>query len=348
MKLLNDLDVSGKKVFLRADLDVDVSAVADPAQLVRLKNLKPTVDFLLGKGAKQVVIAGHIGRPSAETRSVESASGKPPLYNPMLTTEQLAEPLKKILGKEVVFCADFGHLPEAQILLFENLRFWPGEVANDQVFANRLAILGQVYVNEAFGNCHREHASMVKLPALVPHAAGLHLQQEITELTKLVTSPERPFVAIVGGFKKETKLPVIVNLSKLADHILVGGALVKELASDNQISALNNVTVGTLTPDGEDLSQQTASQFVTLIKGAKTVVWNGPLGEFEKGFVNGSIAIAAAIIESGAYSVVGGGETTEFLMRNNLLSRFSFVSSGGGAMLEFLAGRKLPGIEALA
>lgn len=350
MKLLRDLDVAGKKVFLRADLDVYIKSANDGglSTNVRLVNIKPTVDYLFAHGAKQIVIAGHIGRPSKELAGIEAIFGKPPFYNALMTTEQLTEPLQKILGQDLVFCADFGHLTDAKLLLFENLRFWPGEAADDQVFANKLAILGDVYVNDAFGNCHREHASMVLLPRLLQHAAGIHLEEEVNQLTKLIKTQERPFVAIIGGIKKETKLPVIVNLSKLADHVLIGGALVKELTNDgSQIASFANVSVGVLTDDGDDLSEATIKQFETAVMGAKTVVWNGPLGHFEKGHIKGSTAVAEAIIKSGAYSVVGGGETTEMLGKMGLLDKFGFVSSGGGAMLEFLAGKELPGIVAL-
>lgn len=344
MKLISDLDVSGKKVFLRADLDVDVSAITDPTQIVRLNNLKPTVDYLLEHGAKQIVIAGHIGRPT-ELPLVHNP--QVPFFVPNLSTKNLVAPLEKILGQKIVFCEDFGHITDAQILLFENLRFWRGETLNDPVFTNRLAILGQVYVNDAFGNCHREHASMVRLPQMLMHAAGLHLEEEVNQITKLINNPQRPFVAIVGGYKKETKLPVIANLAKLADKVLVGGALVIELAGGaGPLDALPNVIIGTLTLDKEDLDEATINNFKEVVAGAKTVVWNGPLGHFETGHANGSMAIAQAVAGD-AFSVVGGGETTEFLAKNNLLQKFSFVSSGGGAMLELLAGKKLPGIEAL-
>ena len=360
MNFLRDFDVSGKRVFVRADLDVNVEQfTVDPStslrasssqltEATRLQNLKPTVDWLLEHGAKQIVIAGHIGRPSRELVDVEAGSGKPLLYSAMMTTEQLTEPLKKILGQEMVFCADFGHITDAKLLLFENLRFWPGEAGGDQVFANRLAILADVYVNDAFGNCHREHASMVLLPKLLQHAAGIHLEKEVNQLTKLIKTQERPFVAIIGGIKKETKLPVIVNLAKLADHVLIGGALVKELGIMNrELGSFSNVAVGQLTPDGEDLDEQTVKLFESSILGAKTVVWNGPLGHFESGHTKGSIAIAEAIVKSGAYSVVGGGETTRMLGKLGLLAKFGFVSSGGVAMLEFLAGKPLPGLVAL-
>lgn len=348
MRLLKELNVFEKKVLIRADLDVDVTAIDKPSELIRLKNLKETVDYLLTNGALQIIIAGHIGRPSIEKASVESASGKPLFYNPMETTEQLVKPLSDILGQPVVFCQDFGHLGEDKIILFENLRFWPGETKKDPVFANKISFLGQLYVNESFANCHRDHASMALVPSLMPSAAGLHLQKEVEQLSRLISTPQRPFVAVVGGAKAETKIPVITNLAKIADSVLVGGALVKEIQNDGSaIKSFNNVTVGSLTPDGEDLDDVTITQFVSALSTAQTVIWNGPMGHFETGFEKGTLVVADAIIKSGANSIVGGGETTTFLESKSLLPKFTFISSGGGAMLAFLAGEQMPGIEAL-
>lgn len=345
VKLLTDLNVLGKRVFVRADLDVDVGNVQHPNEVVRLRNLKRTVDYLLGQNCKQILLAGHIGRPDASTAGAGTVSERPPFYNPKFSTEQLVQPLAEIVGQEIVFCQDFGHVGEAKILLFENLRFWPGEVKKDQVFANKLSVLGDIYVNESFANCHRDHASMVLVPLVLPHAAGMHLMEEVSEMEKLLGEPARPFVAIVGGAKAETKIPVIVSLAKMADAVLVGGALLKEISRPSM--QVQNVDLGSLTRDGEDMDDASIERFKAAIAGAKTVVWNGPLSHFEAGFDKASGEIANAIIQSRAYSVVGGGETTTFLAKNNLLLKFSFVSSGGGAMLEFLAGKKLSALEAL-
>ncbi len=332
MKLLSDIDVSGKRVFLRADLDVPLSSsnfqTPSSDDSVRLKNLEPTVKYLLDHGALRILIAGHIGRPQGP--------------DPSLSTKNLLGPLKNILGQEIFFQSNFEQENGGKIVLFENLRFWPGEEANDLEFAQKLAKLADIYINEAFGVSHRAHASMVGVPALLPHAAGLHLQEEVETLTKLLKNPERPFVAIVGGAKLETKEPVIGNLAKIADKVLVGGLIAKDLASSGKVLAAK------LTGDGKDIDTGSTDKFVEVIKSAKTVVWNGPMGYFEGGFDKGTIAISRAITESGAYSVVGGGDTTEFLASKNLLAGFSFISAGGGAMLDFLAGKKLSAIEALA
>jgi len=355
VKVLLDLDVSGKRVFLRADLDVPLESTKDERLTTnveiatRLTNLKPAVDYFLKHGASQIIIAGHIGRPKGS--------------DPVLSTKQILPILEKILGQKIVFSSQFtvhssqsknsvNHEPttDNRIVLLENLRFWPGEIANDQNFAQKLANLADIYVNEAFGNSHRAHASMVSLPKLLPHAAGFHLTWEIEELTKILKNPIRPFVAIVGGAKIETKIPVIGNLAKIADTVLVGGQVAKQLTTDKlQLTTekKSNVIVATLSDGGKDVDKKSIEQFKRVILRVRTIVWNGPMGLFEEGFDKGTLQLAQAICRTNAFKVVGGGETTQFLAQNNLLSKFSFVSSGGGAMLEFLAGKELPAIKAL-
>ncbi len=348
MKLLKDLDVKDKRVFLRADLDVPIEPETIHNKLetetaTRLGNLKSTVDYLIREGAKQIVIAGHIDRPQGP--------------DPTKSTKHLLGALSNILAKNITFKGDLYGGVSGQVVLLENLRFWEGEEKNDLEFAKKLAQFADVYVNDAFGDSHREHASMVALPSLFPdvedhdeayfrRAAGLHLEKEVEVMSNLLNNPVRPFVSIVGGAKIETKLPVIDNLSKISHNVLVGGELPVEIKKNGQ-SFAENVMVAALTEDNKDISLESAHQFARIISGAKTVVWNGPLGLFEEGFEAGSKIVADAIIACGAYSVVGGGDTTQFLEKHDLLSRFSFVSAGGGAMLEFLAGKKLPGIKAL-
>lgn len=332
MNKLVGLDVSAKRVFLRADLDVPLSnSNADVA--TRLTNIKLTIEYLLGRGAKQVVIAGHVGRPKGPDTK--------------LSTRNLLEPIKKILNLDVEFLESFDTAEFGQVMLFENLRFWTGEIENDFEFAKDLTRMADVYVNDAFGNSHRNHASMVALPSILPHAAGLHLQKEVDELTRILENPDRPLVAIVGGAKIETKVPVISNLAKVADTVLVGGELPIEIKKQH-LTFGQNVIVGSLTSDTKDIDEGTVAKFKDAMNGAKTIVWNGPVGLFEEGFIDGTLAVATAIVGSGAYSVVGGGDSTQFLGQKGFLSKFSFVSAGGGAMLEFLSGKKLPAIEALS
>src|SRR3989344_1605218 len=336
MKLIADLDVSQKRVFVRADLDVPVKEFTVKSSqysgATRLTNLKNTIDYLYKQGASKIIIAGHLDRPE-----------KP---DPEYSTKQLRFILEQILLRSVYFAQNLEKQVAGYLVLLENLRFFQGESTNDTAFAVKLSSLADIYVNEAFGNCHRNHASMVALPHLLPHAAGLHLAKEVDELSKILKGPQKPFVAIVGGAKIETKLPLVEHLAKIADFVLVGGELPIEIMKKGMKFA-QNVLVASLTADAKDISDESIYQFKEKIANAKTVVWNGPLGLFEEGYNKGSIAIARAVIDSPAYEVVGGGETVEFLAKNNLLSHFAFVSSGGGAMLEFLAGKKLPALEAL-
>ncbi len=362
MKLLRDLDVSGKRVFVRADLDVPLEGLEqvhtrlESETATRLTNLKGTVDYLLREGAKQVVIAGHIDRPDGP--------------DPAKSTKQLLPTLEKVLGGEIAFISDIYSSSDSRevpskneagspqgrtLLLLENLRFWPGETKNDLEFAKKLASFGDVYVNEAFGNCHREHASMVAVAELFRHtespeqcrmAAGLHLEEEVKTLTKVLDMPARPFVAIIGGAKMETKIPVIQNLAKISHHVLIGGELPLEIERLNMKFG-ENVVVAELNENKKDIDLESVHLFIRHIEHARTVVWNGPMGLFEEGFETGTRAIARAIVESRAESIAGGGETAQFLEKEGLLSSFSFVSAGGGAMLEFLAGKTLPGIAAL-
>jgi len=358
VKILSDLDVFGKRVFVRADLDVPLreAQVVDGERLTtsaeleistRLTNLKPTIDYLLEHEVSQIIIAGHIDRPSPRLRS-----GKP-VIDPALSTKQLLPVLEKILKSQIAFYPDVSTQPtpgvyqvdssgSGLVVLLENLRFWPGEEANDLEFARQLASMADVYINDALSVSHREHASVVALPSLLPHAVGLHLQEEIEVLSELLKNPQRPFVAIVGGAKIETKVPVIENLAKVADWVIVGGALAKEIRNYNE-----KIKIAQLTEDTKDIDRESIEKFRSIIATAKTVVWNGPMGVFEERFDEGSMAVANAIIKSGAYSVVGGGETTEFLASKKLLEKFFFVSSGGGAMLGFLSGKELPGLVAL-
>jgi phosphoglycerate kinase len=338
MKLLRDLDVKDKRVFLRADLDVPLGGLEqiqhklESETATRLTNLKGTVDYLVREGASQIIIAGHIDRPE-----------KP---DPAKSTKLLLAVLSDILKQEIFFKENLDGEIIGDFVLLENLRFWLGETLNDLEFAKKLAQMADVYVNDAFGNSHREHASMVALPAILPHAAGLHLEEEVRVMKNLLETPARPFVSVVGGAKIETKIPVIENLSKISHQVLVGGELPLEIEKSGQKFG-ENVLVAKLTEDGRDIDLDSAHQFARIITTARTVVWNGPMGLYEEGFETGSKAVATAVLESKAYSVVGGGETTQFLEKQDILSRFSFVSAGGGAMLEFLAGKKLPGIIAL-
>lgn len=330
----------------------------------RLKASLPTLELLL-KTADKVVVLSHKGRPSGP--------------DPALSLKPDADSMKTLLGREVVFIPEFnfeairsqiGSVPSGSILLLENLRFLPGEEADDQNLAKDLASLGNFYVNDAFAVSHRANASVRAITEFVPSYAGPELEKEITNLSKVMQSPEHPFVLILGGAKADDKLAIVDFLKDKIDAALLGGVpantLLKLKGADIKESAvaenaenfrkfldMRKIVLPTDWKEREgkisDIGGNTVKEFSEKIKTAKTIVWNGPLGLTENSFMReGSEAIAAAIAaNTGAFSVVGGGETVAFIEEMGFADKISFVSTGGGAMLEFLAGKELPGIEAL-
>ncbi len=315
---ITDLDVSNKKVLVRADLDVDTS------ETYRLETLLPTLKYLFSKSSK-IILIGHRGRP--EGKIVEELKMKP-----------VEEELRKIAGG-------------IEFEVLENLRFDPGEEANDLEYAKKLALLGDVYVNEAFGNSHREHTSIVGLPKLLPHAAGLRFIEEVDNLSKVFDNPKRPVLFIVGGSKRD-KLDYIENLKLIADKILVGGRL-PDYLGDNTVSIRSldenqKTVVANLIMDKEDITLNSIEVFEEEIKKAGTIVLAGPMGKYEdEGHRQGTERIFKAVAASNAFKITGGGDSLSVLSIYNLKDKFDWVSVGGGAMLEFLAKRTLPGIEAL-
>ena len=311
MKSVKEADVTGKKVLLRADLDGPVE--------VGLEETLPTIKFLIEKNAK-VILAGHLGRP--EGKVVEK-----------LRLDPVAEKLREYLPAT-----------HKDVLLLENLRFHPGETGNDPDFAKELASLADLFVNDCFAASHREHASIVGVPQLLPSYAGLQLVEETTILCSVVKNPKRPLLIIVGGAKAETKAPLVRKLSKIADKALLGGTLMFE----QSLEGIPNVIFPIDTVGIEDIGPETIKMFVDEIKKAKTVIWNGPMGIIDtKEFKAGTRAIAEALAESKAHTVVGGGDTVAALTRFGLRDKMDFVSTGGGAMLQFLAEGTLPGLEVL-
>ncbi len=390
---IRDLELSGKRVFIRADFNVPLAngKVGDDT---RIRATLPTLKLAIDRSAR-LVIASHLGRPKGKPESKYSLA-------------PVAERLKELLGKPVIFASDcVGEQAESRskalkngnVLLLENLRFHPEEEQNDEGFSRQLAALCDgIFVNDAFGSAHRAHASVVGITKFVRQAAaGLLMEQELEYLGKALTNPERPFVAILGGAKVSDKIEVIENLIKIADTILIGGAmaytffrakgfttgksLVEEdktdlaltllgeavergcrivlpvdhiLARSTEEGAQTQLTGTEGTPSdwmGLDIGPKTMELFRKEIVGARTIVWNGPLGMFEKpAFARGTLEIARAIADAttnGATSIVGGGDSVAAVEQAGLADRISHISTGGGASLEFLAGRKLPGVEAL-
>lgn len=310
MRNVKDIDVTGKRVLVRCDFNEPLDDSGALLDDFRIQKSLPTIQYLL-KRAAEVVVMSHLGDGHESMDAVKKR-------------------LDELLG--------------VSVKLLENLRANPGEEKNDPSFAEQLAQGFDLYVNDAFSACHRAHASIVGVPMILPSAAGMLLEQELEHLEKVRHNPERPFIAIVGGKKVGTKADFIKNISKIADSVIVGGLIKKELGQ-----ALNAKIVGPQDDvNAPDIGKETIKIFKEMIKGAKTVLWNGPLGKIEeKKHRAGTLAIAQAIIDSGAFSVVGGGETIQFLRQEGLLEKFGWASTGGGAMLAYLAGQDLPGLKAL-
>lgn len=326
---LEDLRVKDKRVLLRLDLDVNIKdeVVEDD---YRLQSSIPTFKYLIEHGAKRIVVLGHRGRPEGKT--VDSLS-----LNPV--EEYLKDLLKKELGE--------GKVEGVDIFLMENLRFNPREEDNDLEFVKELAREGDVYVNDAFAASHRAHASIVGLPKLLPHAAGLRFVKEVEELCKVLENPKEPVVFIIGGGKMD-KAIFVNRLLDNAEWVLVGGVLSKRLVSYcREKDGRMCIVAARLTPGGEDITLDSAKNFVEIIKQAGTIVWNGPLGDIDQGYWEGTEMVANEIANSRAFKIVGGGDTIRALQTLSLLEKMNYVSTGGGAMLEFLAYGTLPGIKAL-
>ena len=334
MKSVEEVDVTGKKVLLRADLDGPVGS--------GLEETLPTIRLLIEKSAKTILI-GHLGRPKGKV--VEKLRLDP-------VAEKLSEYLPAIrkiddcVGPEVKKAVET--LADGDVLLLENLRFHKGEVKGSlgtvPDLAVKLASLADVYVNDCFAASHREHASIVGVPKLLPSYAGLQLVEETTALHSAEVFAQKPVVVVVGGAKAETKAPLVKKLSKVADKILLGGTLMFE----KSLEGIPNVVFPADANGVEDIGPKTIKMFVEKIGKAGTVVWNGPMGVTNsKEFEVGTRAVAEALAESGGYTVVGGGDTVAALTRFGLRDKMDFVSTGGGAMLQFLAEGTLPGIEAL-
>ncbi|MFW6107330.1 MAG: phosphoglycerate kinase [bacterium] len=389
---IDDLDLRGKRVLMRVDFNVPLAGgkVSDDN---RIRAALPSIQKAIDDGAR-VVLMSHLGRPKGEV--VESMRLAP-----------VAQRLGELLGKPVTMAPDcvgpevqaaVGELQAGDVLLLENLRFHPEEEANDPDFAAQLAALGDVYVNDAFGSCHRAHASVVGVPAHLRAAAGYLVRQEIEYLGGALAEPRRPFVAILGGAKVSDKIGVITNLLTKVDALIIGGAMaytflkakglevgasrVEEdrvddarrmldgaqqrniafhLPSDHVVAdkfpespdepVEKQVTDDAAIPQGMvglDIGPQTVRAFTAAASEAATVVWNGPMGVFEDPrFAGGTKAVAEALASCGATSILGGGDTAAAVNAFGVADQVSHISTGGGASLEFLEGRELPGIAAL-
>ena len=348
LKTIHNLNLKNKKVFLRVGFNVPLGddREINEKEDWRIRANLPTIKYLLKKNCR-IILATHLGRPKGkivEKLSVEPIQKKlsqilnlPIMMVPDCVGSQVKKVVDKIWGGE--------------ILLLENLRFHQEEEKNDLDFAKRLASLAEVYINDAFSVCHRKHSSIVGIPEFLPNAAGFLLEKEVKILSKAIKNPKQPAIVIIGGAKIKTKMTAIQSLAKKYDQILVGGLIAVEAQIEN-LKFDKNVFLPDdfLEENGKklDIGKKTIDKFQKIISTAKTIIWNGPMGKFEeKEYSFGTKKIAQAIAKSSAYKIVGGGDTIFALSQFGLIEQIDFVSTGGGSMLEFLSGKKLPGLEVL-
>ncbi|MBR2215775.1 MAG: phosphoglycerate kinase [Selenomonadaceae bacterium] len=392
-KTIKDIDVKGKKVFVRVDYNVPFDENQNITNDTRMVRTLPTINYLLDGGAA-VILACHIGRPT-EARE------------PKFSTKHLVKHLSELLKKDVKWAADCvgaeaekaaADLKPGEVLLLENLRYHKAEKKNDPEFAKQLASLADIAVDDAFGVSHRGHASNNGIAKYVEVVAGFLMEKEINYIGKTLENPQRPFVAIIGGAKVSDKIGVISNMIDKVDTIIIGGGmahtfdaakglpigkslcepdkydLARQLlkkAEDKGVKVVlpvdlviadkfdkdanfKTVPVDQVPDDwqGLDSGEKTSQEYVKALEGAKTVIWNGPMGVFEfDNFAKGTLAVAKAVAkatEEGAISIVGGGDSVAALKKTGLTDKISHVSTGGGATLEFLEGKEMPGIAAIA
>ena len=349
MKTIRNLKLASKRALVRCDFNVPLRpGSGEILDDFRIRETLPTIKYLIKKRAK-VILISHLGRPG-EVKSFKSKVKG-------FSLRPVAEALSKLLKQEVRFLDDcvgekvekeISKMTEGQIVLLENVRFYKEETENSDEFSRKLARLGNVFVNDAFAVAHREQASVTGLPKYLPSAAGFLMEKEINALDAM-KRPKRPLAAIIGGKKVEKEKLELINNFSAKGCVLLGG-LVNEAIKKEKIELKHPQRVIWPLEEkaGKDLSPETVEAFKREIKRAKTIFWNGPLGKIEeKKFQRGSREIAEAIAESKAFSVIGGGQIVGFVNKLGLAKKFNHISTGGGAMLAYLGGEKLPGIEAL-
>ena len=389
IKTISELDIAGRRVFIRVDFNVPLTPAGGVAEETRIRESLPTIKYAIEKGAR-VVLASHLGRPK----------GRPdPKYSLLPVAERLAE----LLGAEVLLTDEpvgdgarkvVGDLKAGKVALLENLRFTAAEEANDDTFAKGLASYADVYVNDAFGTAHRAHASTVGITKYVgAKGMGLLMEREVKFLGKLLGDVDRPFIAIIGGAKVSDKIGVLENLLDRVNQLLIGGAMAntflkakggrlgRSLVEEDKLAIARSflkkaedagvdvllprdaiAAAGIKSESGRvvaasdipedlaalDIGPETSRGYSDAIARAKTIFWNGPMGVFESDpFAAGTLAVAKAVAASSALSVVGGGDSVAAIHKSGVADKITHISTGGGASLEFLEGKRLPGLAAL-
>lgn len=389
-KTVKDIDLQGKKVFVRCDFNVPLDENGNITDNRRIVAALPTIKYLLDQNCK-IILASHLGRPKGE-------------FNPKFSLKPVANELSKLLGKEVKLAEDVvgpsakeltSNVKEGEIVLLENVRFDAREEKNDESLSKEFASMAEIFVNDAFGTAHRAHSSTAGIAEFLPAVSGFLIEKELEFLGSTLENPQRPFVAILGGAKVSDKLGVIESLLEKVDTLIIGGGmaytffksmgysvgksiceldkldLAKELMEKAKqknvklVLPVDNVIAKEITPDAEnkvidsdnipddweglDIGPKTVELFKEKLKDAKTIIWNGPVGfsEYEI-FANGTRSIAQALAEKeDAVTIIGGGDSAAAIEKMGLSDKMTHISTGGGASLEFLEGKKLPGIECL-
>ncbi len=393
MKSINEISFNGKKVFIRVDFNVPFNDEGEITDNSRIVAALPTIEFVISSGGA-CILASHLGRPDG--------------INPELSLRKIIPELKKLLGEDVIFLEDSigdqtkeicSNLKKGQIALLENLRFYKEETKADERFAKQLSGLADIYINDAYGTTHREHASTATIAQFFSEKApGMLLEKEINSLKKLMDKPKKPVTAIIGGAKVSSKISVIANILGFVDNLIIGGGMAYTFIKNNGgrigdsifeadrlndcteiLSKAKNENVNVFLPEdivcsnefsnsglqkvtniyevpegwqGLDIGPKTMDKFEQVILGSSTILWNGPMGVFEiPSFEKGTRVVAKTVAkatQNGAYSLIGGGDSVAAIKKFGLQNQVSFISTGGGAMLESLEGKLLPGINALS
>ncbi len=345
IKKIQDVNIFGKKVIVRVDFNVLLNSDNNVKSTYKISAAKDTIDYLIENGASHVALLTHFGRPDGKV-------------DERYSVKNITDDIAQIFEREVVFISDcvgpkivemMNNSAQSKLFLLENVRFYKEEKEDKKTFAAKLCAPFDIYVNEAFGVSHRKHASVHAITRCIPSYAGLWLQKEVNNLKRVKYEPIHPAVAIIGGAKIDTKIPMIEEFSQKYDTVLVGGRTAVEAKERNMKFGDNVIFPIDFEYKYYDIGPGTIENFCNAIKNAKTIVWNGPMGWIEKEeYKKGTLALIEEIANNTeAFSLIGGGESAQMVDESGFLEKISFLSTGGGAMLAYLGGEEMPGIDVL-